>query len=584
MKRQTTILMLALVSLAMMLTSCETTLTPQKGKPVRFTVSSKAGTQTKTSYSGSVENGIERIDWVVNDTIRVVSSDGNKVSTPAGERYYDYTIANVSDRGHFSDAKLADIGNTNGLLWASSNIDEVTFYGIYPKVQPTYSGTNGIYVNFHGMTIPAAPTLTWGDPVASGGITTVTGKPDMKNAYMISAPAKYDTQADEGKEVHMDFYPLFNAFEVDLASKDKELELTQLQLISTSSKLAGSFDFSSHDNSGDYLTADGPSVDGLEVDASSTSTLTIDLTGKTISTTEKVHFTVLALPGELTDMTLAVTFKDPRDATGNTLKTRKLKLQQNGSYITFPAFHKARLNGLAVDTGENWELTVKTDVNEWKFYSEELSALDQINVAPVEPGAVHTVKVTGAIETTAEWKAEPGHNNSSNHELPNDVPETDETYYSRYYQIRTLNWNLPTNKQFFEMSFTPTAPIGGYWQMVPEAVGNQNSLDHFRFEVMIEGVTEFEEQETPHGQIMNRRVFVRIYPKDYSGELAINVYEIIMRCYFSPNIHFDPAYSADSELQDIHGNGQFSIWRFRLDSGATGDYTPGNPEHDSDKL
>ena len=134
--------------------------------------------------------------------------------------------------------------------------------------------------------------------------------------------------------------------------------------------------------------------------------------------------------------------------------------------------------------------------------------------------------------------------------------------YDKYYQVRTLNWNLPSDKQFLEMSFTPTAPV-------------------------TEGVNAtWENQESPHGQIMGtKKVFVRIYPKDYAQD-DINVYEMIMKCYFSPNIRFDPSYSADSELQDMHGNGQFSYWRFRLDK-ATGSqslYEPNDPEHESDKI
>ena len=589
MKNKVIFPLLALASIFVLLTGCDTTLTPKKGERVRFAVSSGRGlTTTKTSYSGQTitdsETGLkyERIDWVEGEQIRIISSDADKVATPQGSGFYDYLITNVRPNGRKSEADLADIANTNGLVWGSSAVEQVTFYGVYPHSTEhgfMNEGQENQYIVFRNMTIPSNPTLIWDE-------NTGKGNPDMTHAYMVSAPAQYNSQAEEGtKPIHLDFYPLFNAFEIDLASKDKTLQLKKLELISgynnqlTKSQLAGKFFYSNK------MAATGePDVDDLDRQASDDCyKLSVDLTGKSISTSNHVHFTILAVPGDLTNLTLAVTFVDPRDANGTTEKTRYLKLLQNGSYITFPAFQKARLNGLAVDTGENWELTVKTDVNEWRFYSEKLSALDQINVAPIEEGSVHTVKITGAIQTTPEWMS--AHGGKSNDELPNDVPTTDPNYYSRYYQIRTLNWNLPANKQFFEMSFTPTAPLGGYWQMVPEAVGNLNSLDHFRFEVIIEGVTDPdhpEQQDIPHGQIMNRRVFVRIYPKDYSGD--INVYEIIMKCYFSPNIHFDPAYSADSELQDIHGNGQFSIWRFRLDSGATGNYTPNDPEHDSDTI
>ena len=574
---------LTLVGIFVMLAGCDTTLTPHKGQRVRFAVTSGRGLNTKTSYSGKyyTENNLryERIDWVEGEQVRIVSSDAGKVATPQGSPHYDYLVSNVRENGRKSEADLADIDNTNGLVWGSNDVDQVTFYGVYPLVEYAFTQTGNVFV-CRNMTIDSNPTITW-------DADTGFGNPDMSHAYMVSAPAHYNSQAEEGtKPIHLDFYPLFNAFEIDLASKDKTLTLKKLELIAeevnnVQSALAGKF-FYNNKMTGE---TDGPSVSDIDYTTSSDSyKLTVNLEGKTISPSNHVKFTMLALPGDLTNLTLAVTFVDPKDATKD--KTRKLRLNENtttanpyGTPITFPAFQKARLIGLAVDEGTKWELTVQTQVNEWTYYDEGLSALDQINVAPLETGQPATVKVTGSIELTPEGKAIW---NKGNHELPNDVPEDDPSFYERYYQIRTLNYNLPANKQFFEMSFTPTAPVGGYWQLVPEAVNDDNSLDFFRFEVMIQGVTGFEEQAIPHGQIINRRVFVRIYPKNYSGDM--NVYEIIMKAYFSPNIHFDPAYSADSELQDVHGNGQFSYWRFRLDSGMSGTFTPGDPEHDSDTL
>ena len=567
MKRQSTILLFVLACAAMLLTSCETALTPQKGQKVRFSVSSKNGVKTKTQYSGELdENKYERINWQVNDKVRIVSSDKSKVSTPAGDDSYDYTISAVfPPRGRYSDASLSDTPGTNGLTWSGSEVQEVAFYGSYPLVDYGFPPEGSKAPIFKNMSISDSPSLSW-----NGN----TGSPDMSHAYMLAAPARYN--GDNGK-IHLDFYPVFNAFEIGLASQDGSIALKKLQLISTSSNLAGTFLFDGSDNAGgSNWTSDGPVLGGIKTTGTVFSkTITVDLSGKTITSKSDghVHFTILALPGNLTDITLAVTYVDPQDATKD--KTRKLKLQQNGSFISFPAFGKARINGLALDSGSRWKLTIQTEVQDWTFYSKELSSLDQINVAPIEIGQPATVKVTGAIQTTAEWRS--AHGGSSNDEI-------EANGYARYYQVRTLNWNLPVDKQFIEMSFTPTAPIGGYWQMIPEFLGT-NSDKHFSFKVKIQGVSDWEDQEAPHGQILsNKKVFIRIYPKDYAQD-DINVYEMILKCYFSPNASFDPTYSADSELQDIHGDGRFSYWRFRLDKATgSGTYTPGSPEHDSDKL
>ena len=129
------------------------------------------------------------------------------------------------------------------------------------------------------------------------------------------------------------------------------------------------------------------------------------------------------------------------------------------------------------------------------------------------------------------------------------------------------------------MSFTPTAPIGGYWQMIPE-YPDQSSVGHFRFEVKIEDLTGWEEQDVPHAQIIDKRVFIRIYPVYENDD--DHIYEMTLKCYFSPNKSFDPTYSADSELQDVHKKGDFSYWRFRLERYAGGPYTvSAADEHES---
>ena len=427
MKRQTILFWLALVCFAMLQTSCEPTLTPKAGKKVQFSVTAKNGMKTKTQYSGVVTDGFERISWVSGDKIRIVSSDATKVATPSGGNAYDYTVSAVSDRGRFSDASLADAPGTNGLVWSGDDVTGVYFFGSYPAVEYAFPTGKQAPV-FQHMTIPAEPGLNW-----NGN----TGSPNMAQAYLLSAPAQYSSE--EGK-VHLDFYPVFNAFEIDLASKDGTLELKQLQLISTSSNLAGRFNFNSSGNSGAYnFNADGPVLGGIDILPSDASKiLTVNLSGKTISSAADghVHFTILALPGDLTDITLAVTFVDPKDSTKE--KTRRLKLQQNGSFITFPAFGKARLNGLALDEkGENWQL--KVNDLPWTLVEMETTFSQNIQSSPF---------------------------------VISNAKETGNNYYpagTKDYQVRTLD--MDAGKTFFEVEFTPQAPLGGYWQLIPESNG-----------------------------------------------------------------------------------------------------------------
>ena len=527
MKRQTSLFWLALVCFAMLQTSCEPTLTPKAGKKVQFSVTAKNGMKTKTQYSGVVTDGFERISWVSGDKIRIVSSDATKVATPSGGNAYDYTVSAVSDRGRFSDASLADAPGTNGLVWSGDDVTGVYFFGSYPAVEYAFPTGKQAPV-FQHMTIPAEPGLNW-----NGN----TGSPDMAQAYLLSAPAQYSSE--EGK-VHLDFYPVFNAFEIDLTSKDGTLELKQLQLISTSSNLAGTFNFNSSDNSDAYnINADGPVLGGIDILPSSASkTLTVNLSGKTISNAADghVHFTILALPGDLTDITLAVTFVDPKDSTKE--KTRRLKLQQNGSFITFPAFGKARLNGLALDNGENWLLTIQTDVNEWELVEKTTTFSEQIGI--------RGLTVSGMTET-------------GNHEMGNEEAAGTDAYYARYYQIRTLDMSV--ENPHFVIKFTPFAPIGGYWLLEPQGIG-EGSLQHFDVKHYLgEGIYNDE----LIGQVMGTEVEIHIFPKDFDPS-AGESYAIILKSFFSAQRTFDEAFSADSEFQDVHGDGRYSYWRFTLPS------------------
>ena len=341
MKRLTAILFFVAVGL-LFLSGCDTNFSSLIGRSVRFSAASGVGMQTKTQYSGSIDGGFERIEWVVGDQIRIFSTNAETAATAGGLSSCVYIIKSVTQSGRYSNATLDNPSNSNGLVWKSDELGSVAFHGFFPES----SSVNGVleelqgnkYISFTGMTIPASPTLTW----SSDG---KTGSPDMQYAYLISAPATPD---GESGTILLDFHPLFNAFEIDLASKDKSLTLKQFVLSSSSSKLGGTF---SYDGS-EWINHTSPVISGVDVtEAGSSTSIQIDLTGKTIGTGSDQHlkFTFLTLPGALTDLSLAVTYVDPLDGTKE--RTRSLKLMKNGSDIEFAPFTKARIYGLAVEDG-----------------------------------------------------------------------------------------------------------------------------------------------------------------------------------------------------------------------------------------
>lgn len=578
MRKTMTMILTVLAALALLLSGCDPIL-PSGGKSVKFSATAKSQVTTKTSYAGDDYTSgktHEDIYWSDGDAISIYSSNTNIVATPNGSASAEYLLDVVE--GTPTHAKLVN-SDPNGLAWKASGA--VKFYAVYPP-STLGNGESGYF--------------TMGIPTTQQYATSLA-ETNMDHAYMLAI----NSLESLTENVSLNFYPAFTAFQINLGSLDSELTLKEFRIYyedpadpeddeGKDIRLSGPYfgqidenhtlenhtmDFARCDETSEVNKYQEPDYDFSQVRMAF-------LNGTTISPDSYINFTLLTLPfmggknipavNGLTNLWLEVSFTKENETT---VVKKKLALKQGTDFIQFAPCKKYRINGLAVDGGSKWKLNILSDVLDWTFYDKPLSSLSQINVNPIDD---HTVKVTGSIETTAKW-LEDHPDTGSNHELPNDVPEDDPSYYARYYQVRTLNWSQAPEKQFFEISFTPTAPIGGYWQMIPE-YPDQSSVGHFRFEVKIEELTDWEEQDVPHAQIIDKRVFIRIYPVYENDD--DHIYEMTLKCYFSPNKSFDPTYSADSELQDVHKKGDFSYWRFRLERYAGGPYTvSAADEHES---
>jgi len=515
-KRAFTFIILA--GLVTMLAGCEEPLNWDriKGRQVQFEVSSRSDVKTKTSYSDAfyTEGGrnFERINWVTGDQIRIYSSNTAKVSSNIGD-YYDYSIASVTPNDRRSDAKLTQPAAGEGLIWVDDPYD-VTFYGTYPPMERLYENDNKTLLYFTGMSIPSAQAPAW-----SGRV----GTPDMSYAYMVSAPATFQGTAVDGETVpkmHMDFYPLFNAFYFVLASQDNEIQLNSLTLTSAnaSSYLSGSFKYTVN-----TLTASGPTVTGVSHVGDNGTGVSVNFpSGTKISATDSVKVTVLTLPPQsgtaISNLTLTINYDDGRVA--------ELPLKySNGNPLQFPAFHKARITGLAMKGGVNWRL--KVDDLPWNLVEMETTFSQNIQSSPF---------------------------------VISNAKETGNNYYpagTKDYQVRTLD--MDAGKTFFEVEFTPQAPLGGYWQLIPESNGGLGTAA-FKVELWDD---EGSAGTDLKGHIMNQDVKFHI-TSNVTDAQRTEDHAIIIKVIFSTSITFDEnsTFSADSEIQDVHRDGSFSYWRF----------------------
>lgn len=497
---------------------------------IRFSASARP--ETKTAY-GDYENDNngdpvwQRIEWQVDDLVRIFSPEATDRYNDS-KHYADYRVVEVSNSGRISEAKIVnsadDNDNDNGLLWGDA--DSYTFYGIYPMLTGSVATTDNVNsCSFTGAKIDANQ--------GTGDLSVNM----PKYGYLTAVKAGVSSRSN----VRLEFEPAFTAFEVTLKAREDvvgEITLVDFNLVSLGDDVLGgpfSINYSGTDRSFDFSSATDKTV-GVTFPA-----------GTTISATKGLTFTVYALPQTVSNLMLDFTVKDANNQNVH----RRLKLTKSGSAIEFTGCRKHRIYGVAMPDGI-WQLEIDGDVLPWNGYSETIDS--QVSVEG-------KVQITGDIESVymdvdSDYK---NHYKSA-------------FGYSKFYQIRTLDRGTtpirPGEEEtprvplgHFEMTFRPTAPVGGYWQLIPQFKdGDTESPKHFRFEVVLPGGV-ISDQLT--GPIINEAITVKIYPKDYESS-DMNVYEVWFTAYFSPSKSFNPLISADSEFQDVHGDGRFSYWTFRL--------------------
>lgn len=530
--KQKKILLLSSLVIFALLAGCEPTLN-HNGRQVKFSARSN-GVSTKTAYDGEA-SGYAIIAWQERDQIRIYSPKnadgvitGPSESTPAGSTfgYYfaDYGLTGFTLSGHEHKAKLVLAeSNPNGLTWVTDG-GSATFYSIYPK---------DVAVNSSGDNLRAVVTI----PNEQNGWVN-------KNPEDITAVAEYPLvarqTAENGDAVDLRFDPAFSAFEFHLKSADKNITLNSFELSTEGDTyLTGTCYYDIDSKEASFVPSNASTLE----ENCKKSVKFYFPENTVITSTNEVKFTIFALPAELSQMTIRVNFDGS--------KSRSLKLKQNDEWISFPACHKARINGLALEGGDSWRLEIDGNVLSW--HGLDVTIDQQVSIQG-------KVAISGTIESTNAWQTDVG-GGRDNHYADSDWVIGGTSGYDKNYQIRTLNRDLPEEDRYFTMTFTPTAPTGGYWKLIPTfKEGDNESYKHYRFEVILPG-GEPSTQLT--GQIINSQVTVKIYPQDWSLS-DMNTYDMWFTCYFSPSINFTPSISADSEFQDVHGDGRFSYWVFRL--------------------
>lgn len=546
MRKTMTIILTVLAALALLLSGCDPIL-PSGEKSVKFSATAKSQMTTKTSYAGDDYTSgktHEDIYWSDGDAISIYSSNTNIVATPNGSASAEYLLDVVE--GTPTHAKLVN-SDPNGLAWKASGA--VKFYAVYPP-STLGNGESGYF--------------TMGIPTTQEYATSLA-ETNMDHAYMLAI----NSLESLTENVSLNFYPAFSAFQINLGSLDSELTLKEFRIyyedpadpeddegkdIRLSGPYFGQIDenHTLENNTMDFARCDETSEVNKyqEPDYDFSQVRMAFLNGTTISPDSYINFTLLTLPfmggknipavNGLTNLWLEVSFTKENETT---VVKKKLALKQGTDFIQFAPCKKYRINGLAVDGGSNWRLQV--DDLSWDLIEKETTFSQNIQAQAFSiQNFTETVKPDGTVE---------------NHYYPEGT---------RDYQVRTLDMNKdyidPETGEaispYFEVTFKPMAPMGGYWQLIPESNGG---LGTAAFQVVVWDEESAKGTPDLKGHIMNQPVTLRIIC-NVTDDQRTQDHAIIIKGLFSTSISFDEnsTFSADSEIQDVHKDGSFSYWRF----------------------
>ena len=275
-------------------------------KAVRFTTSSVA-VNTKTAYSGTVQDGVEAILWDNGDEFTVWCNEASVEGST--QKFADYRVG--TDLGSVTSVTPAKEGVE--LLWGKGAHQ---FYALYPAGK--------LYGNTISATIPEFQRTI---EVETDGFFF---RPNLAEYGCMVAVAAADPSESS---VDLRFNPLFTTLEfIVSADEESEVTVTAFKLsVAGGSKLVISGDFQATLSpdadpvfNWDYSTSTG------EIRASLGEHRSIRL-----SKGQKLDISVLALPRALSHL-VATFVVDGKDV--------EIPLvDEKGEYLSFPACEKARI-------------------------------------------------------------------------------------------------------------------------------------------------------------------------------------------------------------------------------------------------
>lgn len=417
---------------------------------------SSGSPETRTSYSGYVNNDKERVDWVAGDVVTIWSDKADDHSS-AKKNYADYKAGEpriedyqTTDDQLMSTAPLSINTGGSSLRWNSTD-NNYQFWGAYPasNVNVAKSGdkANTSSPSF-SASIPqdqaiTAHTYTTGE--GASATSTVKYEPSMNYAYM----ASYKQTAKTDETVKLPFTMAFTAFEFIVKGKDSEFELKDFTLQSglaqtgtapeafpVTGKFTATWSSGTTTNLGwSYAAVTGQTNDKVKITFPE---------GTKVSETDQVTFTVFALPQDMKNLTAIFTIKDINGVES----TKKLSLKTGGDFLTFAGCKKHKIGVLAIPTGWKFKtITLDLKVLDW----------DKIAIEGDSEDYPQSTQFAVSGEGVKNGYSDIGLGNEDNKD-----PYRQQWYFR--------------SGQTVEVFFKVMLPAGGSWEVVPVGGSETNPV------------------------------------------------------------------------------------------------------------
>lgn len=284
---------------------------PEKTKkihPISFTANLGDKASSKTRYTGDVNSGVERIEWLSGDKITIVYDDPEVYGYYEDAQIADYALFPIEGEKH--RATIKPLGKE--LYWRNLEMSRFhhRFLAVYPSMSddnedavghaPYYASIDHTAGNaYFGLYVPTVQTSTYDSDASTEAISVY--RPNMKNLLLVASNLPPDAELPH--PISLTFYPLVTAFEFTFSGEtDEEIYIESVQIKSdetSSIALSGEFftfggrpSFAYYDSSGENPSSP---IRYLPIGDESNNYVITHLSGAILNTTKNVRATLFTL-------------------------------------------------------------------------------------------------------------------------------------------------------------------------------------------------------------------------------------------------------------------------------------------------